>query len=295
MTTLPNHTPFYGGGQVANPANVLQVTGAPTDKLTEDNLGTVAVDNSAATAYMLCSKSGAVDTWVQIAGSGSGSVTSVTGTALEITASPTSGAVVLSLPSAITAPGSLATTTTLTAGTGLTVSAGGASITGTTVINNSGTSTTSIGAGTSSGPINIGTAAVAKTITIGNATGTTSVDIYAGSGNVNLNGNVFATASIDAATTLTATNGNLVLGTAGNKLEIAAGSNASVGVTAAMTAGVIVVSTTAVTASSLIFYSVVTPGGTVGTYTITKSAGVSFTITSTSGTETSTFNYLIIN
>lgn len=94
---------------------------------------------------------------------------------------------------------------------------------------------------------------------------------------------------------ITATNGNLVLGTLGNKLVIPAGTNGSVGVTAAMTSGAVTTVTTAVTANSIILYSVVTPGGTVGTYTLTKSAGTSFTITSSSGSETSTFNYEIIN
>jgi len=94
---------------------------------------------------------------------------------------------------------------------------------------------------------------------------------------------------------ITATNGNLVLGTAGNKLVIPTGANASTGTTAAMTGGSVTTATTAVTAASIILYSPVTPGGTVGTYTLTKSAGTSFTITSTSGTETTNFNYVIIN
>ena len=94
---------------------------------------------------------------------------------------------------------------------------------------------------------------------------------------------------------ISANNGNLVIGTPGGKLVIAAGTNGSVGVTPAMTAGAVTVATTAVTANSIILYAVVTPGGTVGTYTLTKTAGTSFTITSTSGTETSTFNYEIIN
>lgn len=85
--------------------------------------------------------------------------------------------------------------------------------------------------------------------------------------------------------------------TVGTKLLLTASSGAAsiTGTTPAMTTGAVTVASTAVTANSIILYSVVTPGGTVGTYTLTKSAGSSFTITSTSGTETSTFNYLIIN
>lgn len=61
---------------------------------------------------------------------GADAVLSVTGTANQVTASPTTGAVILSLPNAITAPGSLATTTTFTSGGALTVSSGGANVTG---------------------------------------------------------------------------------------------------------------------------------------------------------------------
>lgn len=60
-----------------------------------------------------------------------GGVTSVTGTANHITASPTTGAVVLDLPSSGTLPGSWTAATGFTVTTGgLTVSAGGANITG---------------------------------------------------------------------------------------------------------------------------------------------------------------------
>lgn len=107
-------------------------------------------------------------TWIRIADS-DGPVESISGTANQITATNNAGDVTLSLPSAITAPGSLTTTTTLTA---------------------------------TAGPI-------------------------------------------------TATNGNLVLGTAGNKLSIATGANAAVG-TATLTNGTVTVATTAVTASSII-------------------------------------------
>lgn len=99
-----------------------------------------------------------------------------------------------------------------------------------------------------------------------------------------------------AAGNITATNGNLVLSTAGNKLSIATGSNASVGVTASMsgTPGVIAVSNTSTTASSIILYSRATTGGTPGEVSITAQSTSGFTLTSTAN-ETSTFNYVIIN
>lgn len=116
-------------------------------------------------------------------------------------------------------------------------------------------------------------------------------------------GNISATAgSVSAGTTLTAslgnitaTNGNLSLATAGNKIVIATGSNASVGTSAAMTAGVVTVATTASSATALIFYSRNITGGTPGNVSITAQDGTGFTLTSTSATETSTFNYWIIN
>jgi hypothetical protein len=97
---------------------------------------------------------------------------------------------------------------------------------------------------------------------------------------------------------ITATNGNLVLGTAGNKLVIATGANASVGTSAAMTAGTITIATTAVSANSIILVSANTLAGTPGTLSApaaSRVAGTSFDIVSSSNTDTSTVNWLIIN
>jgi hypothetical protein len=169
---------------------------------------------------------------------------------------------------------------TVTAG-GLTVTAGGESITGTTTINTTGAATTTIGTG--------GTGAVA----IGNATGNTAV-----------------TGSLTASTTLTATlgaitatNGNLVLGTAGNKIvstsvgtTTAAGAN-SFG-TVALVGGTATVATTAVTAASQIYLTC----QALGTVTVpsalavtTKTAGTSFVILASQVTDTSTIAWHIIN
>jgi len=164
--------------------------------------------------------------------------------------------------------------------TSLTVT-GTTTLTGTTNINTSGSAVTTIGTG--------GTGAV----NIGNATGNTAVtgSLTASTGLVATTGGVTATAGA-----LTATNGNLVLGTAGNKLSIATGANASVGVSGAMTAGTITISTTAVTASSKIFLTIASVGGTPGVLSVgTITAGTSFVINSSSGTDTSTVNWLIIN
>lgn len=172
----------------------------------------------------------------------------------------------------------LNTTGALTVGNALTVTAGGAAVTGTTTINTTGAATTTIGTG--------GTGAVA----IGNATGNTAV-----------------TGSLTASTTLTATlgaitatNGNLVLGSAGNKLLVHATTAASdsIGTSAAMTSGTVTVSTTAVTAASKIFLTHNTVGGTIGILsapTASIVAGTSFVINSSSALDTSTVNYWIVN
>lgn len=180
--------------------------------------------------------------------SGSGSVTSIAGTANQITATNTAGAVTLSLPAAITAPGSLTVTS------GFTVNAGTSRLDGAINLNTQGGTTTNIGSG-GSGVVNIGNG-------IGNVfvTGTLSTGtITAATGNIST-----TTGSITSATTLTATlgaitatNGNLVLGTAGNKIvstsvgtTAAAGANSFGSVT--LVNGTATVATTAVTASSLI-------------------------------------------
>jgi hypothetical protein len=95
---------------------------------------------------------------------------------------------------------------------------------------------------------------------------------------------------ISDATTI---NGNFTLGTAGNGLLIKEGTNATMG-TATLVGGTVVVNTTKATASSRIFLTVKTAGGTQGFLSYTVSAGTSFTITSTSGTETSTVSWFIV-
>lgn len=85
--------------------------------------------------------------------------------------------------------------------------------------------------------------------------------------------------------------GDVNLTTAGNKLKIATGSNASAG-TGTLSSGSVTINTTAVTASSLIFLT----GTAQHTLYISATvAGTSFTVMSASGSDASTFNWLIIN
>lgn len=91
--------------------------------------------------------------------------------------------------------------------------------------------------------------------------------------------------------------GNVALLAAGNKLKIATGANASMG-TATLVGGTVTVNTTAVATGSTIFLTCNTPGGTQGFLSAPAASitnATSFVINSSSGTDTSTVNWLIIN
>lgn len=75
----PKVTPYYGGGQASNPANVVQIDNVPSVKLTDGNLGTIAVDNAHNRAYMLTSKSGGVSSWTTIGTLSGGGVAVLSG------------------------------------------------------------------------------------------------------------------------------------------------------------------------------------------------------------------------
>ena len=124
------------------------------------------------------------------------------------------------------------------------------------------------------------------------ALGTSNIMSITSAGATTIAGGITSTAG-----NITATNGNLVLSTAGNKLSIATGANASCG-SVALVAGTKTVTTTAVTASSLIFVTVGALGTVVAPQALLVSnivAGTSFDITSADVTDTSTINWLIIN
>lgn len=91
---------------------------------------------------------------------------------------------------------------------------------------------------------------------------------------------------------LSVTGGSIDVATAGQGLKVAEGSNAKQGVTAAMTAGVVTTADTSVTASSRILFSQQS-GTLTGVVTCTRTAGTSFTLTSSANTDTATFAYQI--
>lgn len=100
-------------------------------------------------------------------------------------------------------------------------------------------------------------------------------------------------AQLDSNGAITATTG-AVFGTGRTATLDGSGADAVCG-NATLIAGTKVVLTSAVTANSLIVLTRKTSGGTIGTaITYTINAGVSFTITSDSILDTSTFTWLIV-
>lgn len=87
--------------------------------------------------------------------------------------------------------------------------------------------------------------------------------------------------------------GLVTLHTVGSGIRIKEGTNASMGVST-LVAGTVTVNNTRITANSRILLTVSTPGGTQGFLSYSKVAATSFTITSTSATETSVVTWLII-
>jgi hypothetical protein len=86
----------------------------------------------------------------------------------------------------------------------------------------------------------------------------------------------------------------LRVGTAGGGLSVAEGTNARMG-TATLVAGTATVSNTSVTANTRIFLTAQTSGAAPGALRVSaRVAGTSFTVTSSSGTDTSQFAYLLV-
>jgi hypothetical protein len=92
---------------------------------------------------------------------------------------------------------------------------------------------------------------------------------------------------------LYASSGDIAIAEAGKGLRVKTGSNARIG-QATLVGGTVTVSNTSVTANTRIFVTVSTAGGTQGHLSTSKVANTSFTITSTSGTETSTVDWFLV-
>lgn len=117
---------------------------------------------------------------------------------------------------------------------------------------------------------------------------TTKMTITSG-GNVTVTGAITSTAG-----NVTATNGSLLLGTAGNGLQIKEGSNARMG-TSTLSGGTIAISnTSAVTGDRIFITRVSGTAAEFGHLSYTISTGVSFTVNSTDAQDDSVINWLII-
>jgi hypothetical protein len=164
---------------------------APT---TQDiyNPGTRWQDNSVNPAVQYYTIGAGI--WYELPNTSFG-VSSVTGTAGQITASPTVGPVVLSIPAAFVAPGSIASTTTLTGGTGITATTGNI--------------TASAGNVSASGTVTGGTGVIATT---GNLTATAgNLALNGATSKVNINAGTAASASVG--TTAALTGGAIIVST----------------------------------------------------------------------------------
>lgn len=87
--------------------------------------------------------------------------------------------------------------------------------------------------------------------------------------------------------------GNLVMLVAGRGLQLQSGTGARAG-DATLVGGTVTVTNTTVTANTKVLLSRKTIGGTVGNLSYTLSAGASFTINSSSGTDTSTITFMLV-
>lgn len=103
-----------------------------------------------------------------------------------------------------------------------------------------------------------------------------------------------ATAPSGSASDVQVNTGNLIVSTAGKGLQVKEGSNARMG-SVVLVGGSATVANTSVTASTRIFLTSESPGGTIGFLSVSaRSAGVSFAISSSNILDTSTVAWLLI-
>jgi hypothetical protein len=295
------------------------------------NLGNTSSPTGTSSVWTLISSAGGVlDT---LTGDSGGAITpsasniTLAGTGSQITTTGSGSTITFSIPATFLAPGSIASTTTLTSGTSLAVTTSATvgttlAVAGTSTIHalsaTSGTFSTTLGVTgltTLAALTQVGTASIngsgAAVTTIGTG-GTGAVNIGNATGNTAVTGSLTASTTLTATLgAITATNGNLVLGTSGNKLVIPAVSNTATAVASAagtvtLITGTITVTTTAVTASSIILLTRQSVGAStaLGELTVgTVTAGVSFVITAATlatpgtplATDASVVGWVIIN
>lgn len=134
------------------------------------------------------------------------------------------------------------------------------------------------------------TGTIGVTQTAGNSTTALATTAFVTTAN-NLKANLASptfTGDVNAST------GNVLVSTIGKGLQVKTGSNAKIG-TAVLVGGTVTVANTSVTANSRIFLTSNTDGGTPGSVRVSaKTNATSFVITSSSGTDTSTVAWYIV-
>lgn len=284
MTVNGQNELSYLGVRAKNPPDQVIASRAPVSTAGGDYqyaVGTLWVDQVAGAAYELVTVLGTTGTWVALGGGGVAIATinnqapvagnfNMIGTASQITVTPALGSDTFSIPVAFIAPGSIASTTTLTGGTGITATTGN-------IVASTGNITSTLG---SVGAATTVTAGTSITSTLGNITAT--------------NGNL-----------VLGTAGNKIVSTSVGTTT-AAGANSFGTVT--LVGGNATVATTAVTASSIIMLTRQSVGATganplgmlsVGTIVAATSFVINANTTANSGTnvatDVSSIGWMIIN
>jgi hypothetical protein len=233
------------------------------------------------------------------------------GSGSTLTGSITPGTALVATLTGSTSGGAISPTAgniTLTAGTGMTITGSGSSITF-DASGAVGVTTLTGGSGGALSPTagNINLLGTSNQIT---SAGTASTIVFSLPSSITAPGSLTTVSGLTGGTSvtctsgnITATDGNFVLGTAGNKIQsTSVGSTTSAGAnsfgTVALSSGTATVSTTAVTANSMIFLQAqaISGVGAPTSYAVTaKTAATSFVITSADPTDTSTIAWFIVN
>lgn len=124
--------------------------------------------------------------------------------------------------------------------------------------------------------------------------GGTTQTLDDGTGGMALRTYLYATTTVSAELDVTSFNGNLITSLAGKGVRVKEGTAAKMG-TGTLAAGTVTVANTSVTANSRVFLTAQVLGGTAGALRVdSRVPGTSFTVKSTSASDTSTFAYFIV-
>lgn len=268
--TIPGDNPLaYQGVKAQNPPNLVLAQRAPNAQDISHDLGSFWLNEATDTMYVLVDISAGAATWDALGGGGAGIDTingvapaagnfTLAGTANQITATNGASTVTFSLPAAITTPGSLSATTTVTAGTGISATTGDITAVAGDIVANAG----NIDAPT--GSLSAGT-----TVTAGTGISATTGDITAVGGNI-----------VSTAGNLVAAVGNLSLPGAGAHAEIEGGAATDFIGTATLAEGTVTVAHTGITAADRIMVtrSDINGSTALGVFEVVKTPSTNFVI-----------------